>query len=136
MQLHRDREDFERAGVSLVAIGQGTPEQAAAFRREQGVEGLELLSDPERRTYKLLGAKKATMSELLGLRQIMRGMKHSRREGVRQGRTIGHPAQLGGVLVIEPGDAIHYAQLAEQAGDIPPNNEVLTAAREAVAAAS
>ena len=41
------------------------------------------------------------------------------------------PAQLGGVLVIRPGDEIVYAHLSEDVSDIPPNSEVLAAARAA-----
>jgi len=43
VQLHRDRERFRAAGVELVVIGQGRPDQADHFRRSQGVEELELL---------------------------------------------------------------------------------------------
>ena len=132
MQLHRDRDKFEEAGVRLVVIGQGTPEQAAHFRESQGVE-LELLVDSERKAYKAAGAKKATFSELLGPRVVARGVRRSLASGVRQGRTIGHPAQLGGVMLVMPDGSVPYVHLADDASDNPPNDEVLAAVRSATA---
>ncbi len=132
MQLHRDRDRFEEAGARLMVIGQGTPEQAGHFRESQGVE-LELLVDPERRAYKAAGAKKATFSELLGPRVVARGIRRSLASGVRQGRTVGHPAQLGGVMLVMPDGSVPYVHLADDASDNPPNEEVLAAVRSATA---
>jgi peroxiredoxin len=134
VQLHRDRKEFEAAGVRLVAIGQGSPEDAEDFRKGQGVE-LEVLVDPERRTYKAAGAKKATFSELLGPNVVWKGLKRTAGLRVRQGRIIGHAAQLGGVLIVKPDGSIPYAHLSEDASDNPPNEEVLAAAREAAVSA-
>jgi peroxiredoxin len=135
VQLHRARKQFEKAGVALVAIGHGTVEQAADFRRAQGIE-IRLLVDPDRRTYPLAGTKVATLHELLAPRIIARGVKHSitsrLRQGsivVHQGPIIGHGAQLGGVLVIAPDGSVRYAHLSEDASDNPSTSEVLAAAK-------
>lgn len=133
MQLHRDREKFEAAGVGLAVVGMGTPANARDFREKQGVE-LELLVDPERRAYKAAGAKKATFGELLGPRVVAKGLRRGLAEGVHQGRTIGHPAQLGGVMIVKPDGSVPYVHLADDASDNPPNSVVLEAARKAVAA--
>jgi peroxiredoxin len=135
VRLHRLRDDFEAAGVRLVMVGHGTPEMAAAFRRAQGVD-LPVLVDPERHIYEVIGAKVATLPELIGPRQILAGLRASiksrTRQGniaVHQGRIIGHAAQLGGVLVIAPDGSIRYAHLSETASDYPAAREVLAAAR-------
>jgi peroxiredoxin len=135
VKLHRVRDDFEAAGVRLVMIGHGTPEMAAAFRRAQGVD-LPVLVDPDRRVYDAIGAKVATMSELIGPRQILAGLRAAvgsrMRQGdiaVHQGRIIGNAAQLGGVLVVAPDGSVRYSHLAEDASDYPPAREVLAAAR-------
>lgn len=130
MQLHRDREKFSAAGVELVVIGQGTPAHAKHFRDQHDLD-LMLLVDPDRATYKAAGAKVANVAELFGPRVVARGLKAVVGERVVQGRTVGHPAQLGGVLVIAPGGAVTWAHLANDAGDNPPNSEVLRAARRA-----
>ena len=134
MQLHRDRERFAEAGVQLAVIGQGRAEQAADFKRSRKVD-IPLLADEERATYRLVGTKKGTFGELLGPRTVAKGLVRGLKAGVVQGRIQGHPAQLGGVLVVAPGGSIAYAHLSDDASDIPPNDEVLEAARGAVSAA-
>ena len=130
MQLHRDRSKFEDAGVRLAVIGQGTPAQAAHFRESQKLE-IPLYVDEGRDTYRAAGAKVATFNELLGPSVVAKGMATSRRDKVVQGRTVGHPAQLGGVMIAKPGNEITYVHLADDASDNPPNSEVLDAARAA-----
>ena len=130
MQLHRDRSKFEDAGVRLAVIGQGTPAHAAHFRDSHKLE-IPIYVDEGRESYKAAGTKIATFNELLGPRVVAKGVAASRRDGVVQGRTIGHPAQLGGVMVVRPGNEIVYVHLADDAGDNPPNDEVLQAASEA-----
>ena len=133
MQLHRDRDRFEASGARLAVIGQGRPAQAADFRRSQKLE-IPLLVDGKREAYKAAGTKIATASELLGPSVLLKGLKRGLSTRVRQGRTIGHPAQLGGVLVVAPDGTIPYAHLADDAGDNPPNDEVLEAVEAAAAA--
>lgn len=135
MQLHRDREKFDAAGAALVVVGQGTPRHAQHFREQFDLDGLELLVDPDREAYKAAGAKVATMTELLGPRSVASGLKRAATERVAQGAVQGHPAQLGGVLVVAPGGEVAWSHLAENAGDNPPNDRVLAAVKEAGAAA-
>ena len=130
MQLHRDRSKFEASGARLAVIGQGTPAQAAHFRDSQKLE-IPLYVDEGRDTYRAAGAKVATFNELLGPSVVAKGMATSRRDKVVQGRTVGHPAQLGGVMIVKPGHEIAYVHLADDASDNPPNSEVLDAARAA-----
>ena len=106
MQLHRDRDRFRAAGVDLVVIGQGRPEQAEHFRRAQRVEGLDMLVDERRKSYKAAGTKMATFNELLGPRVVLKGIRRAAASRVHQGRTVGHNAQLGGVLLVMPDGSI------------------------------
>jgi prostamide/prostaglandin F2alpha synthase len=133
VQLHRDREAFERAGVSLAVIGQGTPAHAQDFLKQNKVDGLRVLVDPARDSYNAAGTKIATFGELLGPRVVAKGTASSIRTGLFQTKTKGHPAQLGGVLIVRPDGSVPYAHLADDASDNPPNDEVLDAARRATA---
>ena len=133
MQLHRDREKFEQAGVRLVVVGQGRPEQAEHFMKTQRVQ-LDMLVDTRREAYRAAGAKVGTFNELLGPRVVAKGVRRAAASRVHQGRTVGHPAQLGGVLLVMPDGSIPYSHLSEDASDIPPNDEVLAAVREATGA--
>jgi peroxiredoxin len=135
VDIHRHREEFEEADVELVVIGHGSAAHAADFRKLQNVD-LRLLVDPDRKVYELAGAKVATLNELIGPRQILRGLRATvmSRLGqgsiaVHQGKILGHAAQLGGVLIVAPDGTVRYAHLSEESGDNPPAREVLAAAR-------
>jgi hypothetical protein len=128
VQLHRERAEFEAAGARLVLIGQLTPRHAAQFRRRQGLE-LPVLADERRASYKAAGAKVATMGELLGPKLVAKGALTTARTGRVQGRTIGHPAQLGGVLVIAPDGRVTWSHMSRDAGDNASPEEILEAVR-------
>jgi hypothetical protein len=132
VQLHRARSDFEAAGLGLVLIGQATPRHAAHFRRRFEID-LPVLADESRESYKAAGAKVATAGELLGPRSVSQGLKKTfeSRGKVHQGRVIGHPAQLGGALVIAPGGDVVWSHMSEDASDNATPAEILAGARQA-----
>jgi peroxiredoxin len=130
--LHRDREEFEAAGVRLVVIGQGTPDHAIHFRDAHGIE-LEMLVDRGRESYRTAGTKVATISELIGPRVVAKGTQSAIKQRLPQQKTRGHPAQLGGVMLVMPDGSVPYSHLADDASDNAPNGEVLAAVRRAVA---
>jgi peroxiredoxin len=126
--LDRARGELEAAGVRLVLIGQLTPRHAAHFRRRQEID-VTVLADEERRSYKAAGAKVATWGELLGPKVAAKGLNVSRQTRQVQGKTIGHPAQLGGVLLIEPGGTVAWSHMSEDASDNASPEEILEAIR-------
>lgn len=132
MQLHRDREKFDEEGVRLIVIGQGRPEYARHFREHMKID-LPMYVSRDREAYRAAGTKIGTLGELLGPKAVLKGLRRSATDHVHQGRTIGHPAQLGGVLIVKPDGSIPYVHLADDASDNPPNDEVLAAARAAAA---
>jgi hypothetical protein len=128
--LDRAREDFEAAGATLVLIGQLTPRHAAHFRRRQRID-VPVLADEERATYKAAGAKIGSLAELVGPKVVAKGALTTLRTGKLQGRTIGHPAQLGGAMVIAPSGEIVWSRMAQDASDNAPPREILAAVRQA-----
>jgi peroxiredoxin len=128
--LDRASKEFEAAGAKLVLIGQATPRHAAHFRRRQEIQ-LPILADERRESYKAAGAKIATMGELVGPKMISKGISASRKLGVHQGRTIGHPAQLGGAMVITPGGEVAWSHMSDDASDNAEPQEILDALRAA-----
>jgi hypothetical protein len=131
VQLHRDREKFDAAGARLVLIGQGTPRHAQHFREQFDLDGLEILVDPDREAYEVVGAKIAGMAELFGPRSVLSGIKRAATERMVQGPTQGSNTQLGGVLVVAQDGRVAWSHMAENAGDNPPNDDVLKAVSEA-----
>ncbi len=134
MQLHRALDRFEDAGVRLVVIGQGKPGLAAKFREDFRLEGLELLVDPKREVYAKAGAKVATLGELLGPSAVGKGILTAVRERKVQGTVQGHPAQLGGALVVARGGDVVLAHMSENPADNAAVDRLLDAAREAAEA--
>jgi peroxiredoxin len=126
--LDRAREEFDAAGVNLVLIGQMTPRHAAHFRRRQEIE-LPVLADEHRASYRAAGAKIATVTELVGPKVVAKGLKTTRETGQVQGRTIGHTAQLGGTLLVEPVGTVAWSHMSEDASDNASPEEILAAAR-------
>ena len=124
--MGRAKEKFEAAGANLVLIGQLTPRHAAHFRRRQNVD-VPVLADNDRASYKAAGAKIATFNELLGPKVTAKGILTSARTGQRQGRTLGHPAQLGGAMVIAPGGEVVWSHMAQDAGDNATAEQILAA---------
>jgi AhpC/TSA antioxidant enzyme len=130
VQLHRDRDKFAAAGVGLAVIGQGTPKHARNFQETQNVD-LPMYTSRDRAAYRAAGTKIGTVSELIGPKAVLKGIRRSAADRVHQGRIVGNAAQLGGVLIVMPDGSIPYAHLSQDASDNPPNEEVLEAAREA-----
>jgi peroxiredoxin len=127
--LDRARQEFEAAGVNVALIGQLTPRHAEQFRRRQKIE-LPVLADEGRVSYKAAGAKIATINELIGPRVTAKGVALSRKTGQVQGRTLGHAAQLGGSMLIEPDGTVAWSHMSEDAGDNASPEEILAAARK------
>jgi peroxiredoxin len=129
VQLHGARNEVEATGARLVLIGQATPRHAAHFRRRLGVD-VPVLADQRRASFKAIGAKVGGVGELFGPRVVAKGVVASVRSGVVQGRTIGHPAQLGGAAVITPDGAVAWSHLSGDAGDNATPEEILDVLRQ------
>lgn len=76
-----------------------------------------MLADEHRVSYKAVGAKKGSASELLGPSVVAKGLLTSAKTGVFQGRTVGSPTQLGAAVVIAPGGRVLFEQIAKDASD-------------------
>jgi peroxiredoxin len=128
VQLHRARDEIAKAGAQLVLIGQATPRHAAHFRRRFGIE-LPVLADEKRASYAAAGAKVANLGELLGPRVVAKGLLASARTGVVQGRTIGHPAQLGGTMLVRADGSVAWTHMSRDASDNASVEQLLDAVR-------
>ena len=114
----------------MVLIGQATPRHAAHFRRRMGIEW-PVLADEERRSYRAAGAKVATLNELLGPKVVAKGLVAGARSRVVQGRTIGHPAQLGGTMVVSRDGSVAWSHMSEDVSDNASPAEIAAALRRA-----
>ena len=126
MQLHRAREQFEAAGAEVVLIGQGSPRQASWFAGKYA-PGLRILADEKRRSYKAMGLKVGSITDLVGPKAVASGLQHAQRSGVVQGRPVGNIRQLGGSLVVAPGGEVIFEQRSQHAGDSAEPDALLSA---------
>ena len=117
--MDRARGDFKAAGVNLVLIGQGTPRQAAEFRRRQGIQ-LPVLADQDRVSYKAAGTKVGGVTDLFSPQTVAKGLLATARTRRTQTRTVGDAAQLGGAIVIVPDGRMAWSRMAEDASDNAP----------------
>jgi AhpC/TSA antioxidant enzyme len=131
VQLHRAREEFDRAGVRLVLIGQASPRQARHFRDKLNLEPLPVLADDERESYRAAGLKRANLKQLVGPKSVLAGVKHGARSRVVQGRIIGDAAQLGGEMLVLPDGTVAWSHVQEHAGDTVSPEDLLEEARAA-----
>ncbi len=127
MQLHRARASFAEAGAHLVLIGQGGPRQAAHLRRKLGLDGVPILADADRASYRAAGARRGGVAELLGPKSVVSAVNHMARSRVVQGRPVGDVSQLGGAMVVRPGGEVAFWRMAEHAGENAEAAELLAA---------
>jgi hypothetical protein len=116
VQLHRAHERFEAAGVEVTLIGMGTPRHAAWFRAKYA-PALAVLADDDRVSYRAAGLKVGSVTDLVGPKSVIGGVRHALRSGVVQGRPVGNVSQLGGALVVAPGGDVVLEQRARDAAD-------------------
>jgi hypothetical protein len=129
VQLHRAREEFERAGIRLVLIGQASPRQARHFRDKLELAPLPVLADAGRASYRAAGLRRANLAQLVGPRSVLAGLKHGARSGVVQGRVIGDAAQLGGEMLVDTDGTVAWSHVQDHAGDTVTPEDLLEAAR-------
>lgn len=126
--MDRARDEIQAAGADLTLIGQLTPKHAAHFRRRQGIE-LPVLADNDRASYKAAGAKMGSIGELIGPKVVAKGALTTLQTGRFQTRTIGHPAQLGGAMLIAPDGTVAWSHMSKDAGDNASPEEIVEAVR-------
>ena len=118
------KEQLDSKGVSLVAIGSGSPEQAREFITSFTFYG-EMYVDPSLKTYKAFKLNRG-IARTLGPSSIVRGFS-AIKKGFRQGKNAGDLWQQGGMFVIGPGDEMLFQHRNHSAGDHADLDAVLKA---------
>ena len=122
--LNNSLKAFKRANIQLVVIGNGAHTFIGSFREATGYKG-PLFTDPTLETHKLLGFKKG-LTSMVGLDPLKAGIR-ALGTGHMQKGIQGPPTQQGGVLVVGPGNVVHYLYRSQKAGDHPTVAEILQA---------
>jgi peroxiredoxin len=131
--LNGAREQIEAHGARLVLIGQATPKHAAHFQR-RFTPDLPVLADEKRESYKAIGIPRASATQLIGPKSVMKGIGRIATSGhlTAQGRVIGDVAQLGATFIVLPSGEIAWSHVSKDASDNPSVDDLLEALTEFV----
>ena len=126
-EIREHHAEFERRGVQVVAVGQGTGNEAHGFCSEWQV-GIPCLGDPERTTYQEYGLQRGSWWSVV-VRSLFTRPLHTLRllfdadlDGIRLSST--DLLQLPGVAIVEWGGTLRSIHIAAQPEDMPTPSEV------------
>lgn len=125
-ELITHRTDFERAGIDIVVIGNGSPHQAGVFSHEMKAP-FPILTDPTGDTYTAYGLGKATGSSMFDPRVVIGGVRAALK-GHLPKRSQGDPRQLQGQFLIDRNGIIRHADRPKLMSDIPSPQALLESA--------
>lgn len=123
-ELTEYEDGFVENQSRLAVVGPGEADHLAAFREVTGYNS-DLFADPSRETYRVLGFSSG-ISKLIGIKPVQRVFS-AIKSGIRPGSLQGSALQLGGAVVIAPGNEVRYFFRESQAGDHPPVAQLLEA---------
>jgi hypothetical protein len=126
--VRRHRDEFRARGVEVVAVAQGTGEEAARFCRAQGVES-PCLGDPGREAYAAFGLPRDAWWNVTA-KPFLEDPKlaWSRiRHASLKGSLMRHSdvLQLGGVAIVDTRGVLRHLHASRRTDDLPPTREVL-----------
>jgi len=128
--VDQHREEFERRGATVLAVGQGTGAEAAEVAREEGV-AIPVLGDPGKAAYRALGLERAGWWGLLVqpmIENLLEAVDALRRASLRWSASPRSDVrQLGGVMIVDGQGRIRYLHRAKSAQDNPPTARLLEA---------
>jgi hypothetical protein len=114
--LRDAQNQIEARGARLVVIGNGTAAMAEDFLAERPGP-LTVLVDPSRRSYAAAGFRRRMSA--LQLAQLALNAVRALAKGFRQTAVRGDAHQLGGVMVVAPGERVLMSYASKVAGDHP-----------------
>lgn len=114
--------EFNTRNAELIIIGNGKPQDLAAFAQVTGYSG-KLFTDQSLESFKALGFTR-NISGLFATEAVAKGFK-AIKDGLRPGSIQGDALQLGGAVVVGPGDQVYYFYRGKQAADHAPVNAIL-----------
>jgi hypothetical protein len=121
-QLRDATPAIRHRGAEPHVVGNGTPQQAADLAAEMSLD-VPLLTDPDRRSFAVLGARRSLGGVLHP--DVALGVVRALRRGHRQAGVQGDPMQLGGVIAVRPPGEVVYRYLSHRAGDHPDLSAVI-----------
>ena len=128
--MRKHEADFDRAGATLVAIGQGRGEAATRFCAKLQV-GYPCLGDVERKSFEAFEFPRGSWSEVTWeplLRDPRKGIPRIFQADLEGARAEGSDVkQLGGVAVVDPTGRVRFRYRQKTSADLVAPEELLRA---------
>lgn len=97
------RPDIESAGVRIVLVHMGDRNEIGDLLRKHGLDDLDRICDSGQHLYRAFGLGRGRWTQLLGPKEILRGLTAGVVEGHGIGRAVADARQMPGVFLIEHG---------------------------------
>ena len=127
--MQRELSAVTARGAQVVAIGQGTADEAGRICTEMGVD-FPCFGDPEKASYRAYGLRRAGWREIIldPMREGSEAMKKGYKVSIR-GSLMRHADwfQLPGVAIVDRGGVVRWLHQARHSGDIPSPATVIAA---------
>lgn len=121
---------FEERGASVLAIGQGTGEQAAGYAKNWGID-FPILGDPKAAAYQAFRMLRGNWWTVLGRSLLTDPLETLRLVSQADMRGAALPAadvlRLPGIAVVAPGGSLRFVYKSQEPSDLPPNADVWAA---------
>lgn len=124
--MRREQDRLRAAGLAVVLIGLGAPEEARDFRAALKLP-FPVLCDPEQRAYRRYGLLHMSPARELSLGTITHGLADTLRHGLAASRNQ-DMLQLGGTFVVDRDGIIRFVHRAERMHERPAIDDLLRAA--------
>jgi len=130
IRLRLDRERFERAGMEVVLVGHGSPEDGRRFAEERGVP-YRLLVDPTRAAYERFGLTTGSLMQVFGPQCVAPMVRAALQPGCRQGLPHGgNLMQMPGAFVVDTDGVVLLAHRSATIADTPTTDQLIAALGE------
>jgi hypothetical protein len=124
VELQQQLEMIESAGLSLVAVGMGTPARTRDFARSLGLT-FPFLADPRRQAYEAYRLTKMNWRNEMRLSFLARSIKSGATYGARP-TAEQDTLQLGGTFIVNTDGTFLYAHRSEATADYPSPTQLLS----------
>ncbi|UCD35587.1 MAG: redoxin domain-containing protein [Nitrospiraceae bacterium] len=121
--MHSAQGEFEEAGLQIILVGMGRPEQSEEFRK-RFAPSLTLICDPDKSLYQAFNLGRGSLYGMASPSVLIRGLRAMSRGNV-PGMPQGDVMQMPGVFMIDTDGTIRYSYYAKDASDHPSVEELL-----------
>lgn len=123
-EISNKRSDFDEKGVQIVFVHMTDFETAEDYFNKYGIDHPTHISDPECKYYSAFGLAKGSISQLFGLKTMLRGIEVTMKGTTFGLKQIGDGFQMPGIFMINNG-RIADSYIHKTASDKPDYDDII-----------